>query len=250
MKARIIFILITAASISASSAGTAAEWFARGDTEEKKGNSRAALVAYLEAEKLDAKMIATVVKIAKQYGDLMTGAKNAGEREKLGQMSLAYSRKALAMDAGNSDAHLSMAISTGKLTEFMGAREKVEASRTIKMHADRALELAPKSDYAHHLLGRWHQEIAGMNGATRAFAKVIYGGVPTASYQEALDHFTRAKALRPDRLIHQIEYGRTLAMMGRKQEAEKELKRCLAKPSRDKDDDGAKARASESLGKL
>lgn len=250
MKTPLITLVLAFAWSAISGAQTAGEWLIKGEADENKGDSRAALAAYQEADKLKPKRVATLVKIAKQYGDLMAGTKDAAERKKLGFQSLFYSKKALEADDGSADAHLSVAISTGKLAEFMGNREKIEKSREIKTHADRALELDPKSDYAHHMLGRWHQELAGMGGATRALAKIIYGGLPAASYPEALDHFAKARALRPDRLIHHIEYGRTLAMMGRKDEARTELKKSLAKPSRDKDDAKAKERGQQSLDDL
>jgi hypothetical protein len=100
------------------------------------------------------------------------------------------------------------------------------------------------------MLGRWHQELAGMGTATRAIAKMIYGGLPAASYAEALNHFDEARKLRKDRLIHQIEFGRTLAMMGRDKEAKTELQLGLAMPNRDKDDEESKQRGRASLNDL
>ncbi|RYD30790.1 MAG: hypothetical protein EOP87_15980 [Verrucomicrobiaceae bacterium] len=250
MKTHLIALFLALAFSAISGAQTAAEWLVKAEASEKKGDSRAALAAYQEADRLNPDRAATLVKIAKQYGDLMTETKDAGERKKLGFQSLFYSQKAFSADDGSADAHLSVAISLGKLAEFMGNKEKIGKSREIKMHADRALRLDPDSDYAHHMLGRWHQELAGMGGATRALAKIIYGGLPSASFQEALDHFAKARGLRPDRLIHHIEYGRTLAMMGRKDDARTELKMSLAKPSRDKDDAKAKERGQRTLDDL
>ena len=248
MKAHpIILFLLAAVACSQASAQTADEWSAKAEASERKGQTRAALEAYEKADKLRPGRVATLVKIAKQYGDLMTETKDVTERKKLGYQSLYYSKKALETDADNADAHLSVAISTGKLTEFMGNKEKIEASRGIRREADIALRLDPRSDYAHHMIGRWNQELAGMNRATRAIAKVIYGGLPSASYQDALDHFAKARGLRPDRLIHQIEYGRTLAMLGRKGDARTELAKGMAMRSRDKDDAKAKERGQESM---
>jgi len=250
MKTRLIILALMVLTTLAGSAQTVAQWTSKAAASEKKGNSRDALAAYQEADKLNPNQVAILVKIAKQYGDLMTETKDAGERQKLGRQSLLYSKKALASDGGSADAHLSVAISTGKLTEFMGNQEKIQASRDIKNKADAALKLNPRSDYAHHMIGRWNQELAGMNAATRALAKIIYGGLPAASYQDALDHFEKARKLRPDRLIHQIEYGRTLALMGRKEEARTEIKKGLAMQTRDKDDAKAKDRGNETLGDL
>lgn len=230
-----------------ASAKRADEWLAAADQHERAGNTRAALEAFLEADKLRPDRAEILVSIARQYGDLMTELKDDRRRREAAEASLRYSRRALALAPGESDPHLAVAISLGKKMEFMGNRQTVEASREIKQHAERALALNPRSDYAHHMLGRWHQGLAGVGGAKRAIARIIYGGLPQASYEEALRHFERARALRPGRLLHEIEYGRTLAMLDRKNEARNVLNRALAAPARDKDDDEAKQRARETL---
>lgn len=228
-------------------ATSADEWIARADRLEQQGQSREALAAFLEADKLRPNRPEILVRIAKQYGDLITEKRVVAKRKASATAALSYSQRALKLDAKNGDAHLAVAISLGKMTEFMGNREKIETSRKIRQHAERALYLNPRCDYSHHMLGRWHQELAGVGGATRALARVIYGRLPSASYEDALKHFERARALRPDRLIHQIEQGRTLAKMDRTAEAREVLTVALEMPSRDKDDQEAKQRGRGTL---
>ena len=242
MKSLIVFFLTVSLGFSQSSA----EWKEKGDALEASGKTKDALAAYQEAAKKSPNDASILVKIAKQYGDQMPSLAGAAKKESA-RKSLEYSRKAVAADSKSSDAHLSVALSLGKSTEFMDSKEKLNASREMKTEADLALKLNPKSDYAHHLLGRWHQEMAGIGGTTRLLAKVVYGGVPKGSYQEALDHFDKARTINPKRLIHQIEYGRTLAMMGRDAEARKEINKGLAMPNRDADDAEAKARGRATL---
>jgi hypothetical protein len=117
----------------------------------------------------------------------------------------------------------------------------------MKAAAEQALKLNPKSDYAHHMLGRWHQEIADIGGATRLLAKIVYGGIPKGSYLEALDHFKKAREINSKRLIHQIEYGRTLAMMGKDVDAKREIKKGLDMPNREADDAESKLRGKATL---
>lgn len=231
-------------------AAAVGDFLVRAASFEKSGESQKALAAYLEADKQAPGRADILVKIAKQHGDLMTETRDESERKRHGEQCLEYSNQALKAAPNQADPHLSIAIATGKLTEFMGNRDKIEASRTIKRHAEKALSLDPRSDYAHHMLGRWHQELASMGTASRAIAKVIYGGLPEASYQEALDHFNQARKLRPDRLIHRIEHGRTLAMMGRNEEAKEELTACMKATANDKDDVEAKGRAKSTLSGL
>ena len=225
---------------------TAADWVANAEKLEAAGDTPKALASYLEANKLQPNDPAILVKIAKQWGDYMP-ALSGSQKKDAAQKSLAYSKQALKVAPKDSDAHLAVALSLGKNVEFMGNREKVAASREIKSEAEQALALNPKSDYAHHLLGRWHQNVSEMNGITRAVAKAVYGGVPKGSLTEALDHFDKARKLRPDRLVHQIEYGRTLVMMGQKKKGIAEIKKGLAMPDRDKDDPESKARGRASM---
>lgn len=233
-------------TIHAAFSQSASEWIKKGDAFEADGKPELALEAYQKAEKTTPNDAALLVKIAKQYGDLMTSLGGAAKKDASAK-SLEYSRKAVAMNPKASDSHLALALSLGKNTEFMGSRQKIEASREMKTAADTALRLNPKSDYAHHMLGRWHQEMAGIGGATRALAQIIYGGVPKGTYQEALGHFDSARKINGRRLIHQIEYGRTLAMMGRDAEAKTEIRKGLDMPNREADDKDSKARGRKTL---
>ena len=249
MMIRALFSILFFGIISADKARAASadEWIERADQLEQEGKSREALAAFLEADKLRPNRPEILVRIAKQHGDLMTEKRDAGERRASAVAALAFSQRALKIDPKSSDAHLAVAISLGKKTEFMGNREKIETSREIRDHAERALALNPDCDYSHHMLGRWHQELAGIGGATRALARLVYGRLPSASYDDALRHFERARALRPDRLIHHVEKGRTLAKMDRTAEAREVLAVALEMASRDKDDDEAKQRGRATL---
>ncbi len=241
---RVILIQLLAASCAFSQ--TASEWIKKGDDLDASRKTKEALEAYQKADSLQPDQAAVLIKIAKQYGDLMSSIKGKARKE-AAQKSLECSRKAVALAPKLSDSHLALALSLGKITEFLGNKEKLEASREIKSAAETALKLNPKSDYAHHMLGRWHQEIADIGGPTRLLAKVVYGGIPKGSYQDALDHFEKARQINSKRLIHQIEYGRTLAMMGKDNDAKLELKKGLAMPNREADDAESKLRGQATL---
>ncbi len=239
-------ILLNVLTMSACFAESAASWIAKGNDLDANRKTQEALEAYQKADALIPDQAAVLIKIAKQYGDLMTNLKGKARKE-AAQKSLEFSRKAVTIAPKLSDTHLALALSLGKNTEFLGNQEKLVVSREIKIAAEQALKLNPKSDYAHHMLGRWNQEIAGIGGTTRLIAKVIYGGIPKGSYEEALDHFDKARKMNPNRLIHQIEYGRTLAMMEKDDDAKRELKKGLAMPNREADDAESKLRGQATL---
>jgi tetratricopeptide (TPR) repeat protein len=221
-----------------------------GDVHDARSECDAALQYYLPAEKIDPDNGALLVKISRQYALRMNDLPNKADKVASGKTALAYAERAVAAAPRDCDSHLALAICLGKLTPYIGAKEKIEASRRIKTAADQALALDPKNDYAWHLLGRWHQSLANIGGATRMLAGAIYGGLPAASNDEAVKCFKKSISLNPKRLIHVIELGRTYAMMGRKAEAKQYLEQGLSMPEKEKDDAETKQRGRESLKEL
>ncbi len=221
-----------------------------GDVCDAKFQCDEALKYYLPAEKLDPKNADLLIKISRQYALRMNDLPKQADKVASCRTALAYAERSVAAAPSNYETHLSVAICLGKLTPYIGAREKIETSRKIKISADRAVKLNPKNDLAWHLLGRWHQSLANIGGTTRALASVIYGGLPAASNDEALKCFQKAMALNPKRLLHVVELGRTYAMMDRKEEAKRFINQGLAMPNQEKDDPETKQRGRTTLADL
>ncbi len=240
-------ILLTAALITGSAFGDFAELVKQGDAGDAQFKPEAALQSYLPAEKLKPDDATLLVKIARQYVYRMPDLSSKAEQLKSGRTALDYSERAVKLAPRDSDAHLAIAICLGKLSPLIGNKESIEASHKIKTEAEAAVKLNPKSDFAWHLLGRWNQELAQIGGVTRAIAMVVYGALPSASYDEAVKCFQKAMALNPNRLIHSVELGRTYALMGRKEEAKKFIEQGLAMKNRDKDDPETKERGRKTL---
>jgi tetratricopeptide (TPR) repeat protein len=243
-----ILLILLCSAISAFA--DFAELVKSGDAQEAKFQYDEALKYYLPAEKLKPDDAALLVKISRQYALRMNDLPDKAGKTASGRKALSYAQRAVALAPNQSDPHLAVAICLGKLTPFMGNREMVEASKQIKISAEKAVKLDPKNDYAWHLLGRWHQSLANIGGATRALAGIIYGRLPAASNETAVDCFRKAIALNPDRLVHFVELGRTYGMMGREAEAKRYLERGLAMPDRERDDPETKQRGRASLKQL
>ena len=218
-----------------------------GDVHDARFQTEEALKYYLPAEKIAPDNADLLVKISRQYALRMSDLPKDDDKIASGRKALAYAERAVAAAPDKCDPHLCIAICLGKLTPFLGNKESVEASRQIKISADKAVKLDPKNDYAWHILGRWHQALANIGGATRMLAGMIYGGLPAASNETAVECFKKAIALNPKRLVHVVELGRTYAMMGRKAEAKKYLEAGLAMPNKEKDDPETKQRGRATL---
>ena len=230
--------------------GNFTELVKQGDAYDSQFKPDAALQYYLPAEKLNPNDVALLVKITRQYVYRMADLPAKADQLKSARSALAYAERAIKLAPDECDPHLSCAICLGKLTPLVGNKEAIEASHMIKAEAETAAKLNPKNDFAWHLLGRWHQELARIGGMTRALALIVYGGLPSASYEEAVKCFQKTIALNPNRLIHYVELGRTYALMGRKAEAKKFIEQGLAMTNRDRDDPETKERGRKALQSL
>jgi tetratricopeptide (TPR) repeat protein len=98
-------------------------------------------------------------------------------------------------------------------------------------------------------LGRWYLALADVGGVKRAWARVAYGKLPSATYEDAVRCFEKAIALNPNRLMHYIELGRTYAQMGRDADARKFITRARDAET-EKDDPETKKLGRQILKKL
>jgi tetratricopeptide (TPR) repeat protein len=189
-------------------------------------------------------------KIARQYSDLVVELPTAAEQRSAVERALDYARRAVALAPHRAENVLSVAICFGKLALLSGPRDQVRYSRLMRDEAERALALDPSYAWAHHLLGRWHYEVAGLGATARLFVKLFYGGLPAASFGAAVRHLQRAVELEPDQLSHHLELGFAHLAAHEPAQARAAFAAGLALPSREKHDESAKARARAALASL
>jgi tetratricopeptide (TPR) repeat protein len=145
---------------------------------------------------------------------------------------------------------LSLAICHGTLGVYSDTRTKIRYSRLVKEEAEQSLALDPDYDWAHHVLGRWHYEVASLGTATRLVVGLVYGGLPDASVDQAIIHLERAVTLAPENAPHHLELGFAYLAAGRTADARAAFERGLALPSVGKHDETAKTRARSALANL
>lgn len=133
---------------------------------------------------------------------------------------------ARAADDASPWAHLVTALTAGRLTLHVGRGERIEHSRTVKQHTDRAIVLDSTLAPAYHLRGRWHRAVADLNFIQRTLVKAIYGGLPDASFEQSIRDFRRAIDLESKPYNH-LELGKTYLEIGRDDDARAQLRRAL-----------------------
>ena len=239
--------LLIAASAQAESA---ARLTAEGDALDAQLKTADALTVYLQAEKLDPRNPALLIKIAKQYGESVPKISNATDTLQAGENALAYAQRAFKLAPRTAESNLAVSICYGRLLKLVPVKTRVEYSRQVHDYAERAAQLDPGCDYAWHMLGRWNQSVATMDFFTQSIVRIVYGGLPDASLEKSRECFEKALKIKQDRVCHHIELGRTLAFMGHKVEARKQIQAGLAMPDRESDDPQTKVRGRATLKEL
>jgi tetratricopeptide (TPR) repeat protein len=217
---------------------------------EARLDSRMALQFFLKADVARPNDAFILQKIARQYSDLVVEQPDAEAKQRYAQTALDYARRAVALKPEDPINVLSLAVCHGKLAVYSDTKTKIRYSRLVKEEAERALALDPNYAWAHHLLGRWHYEVAGLGATSKFFVRLFYGGLPPASFDEGIRHLRRATELEPDELNHWLELGFAQAAAGQSEAARAEWTRGLAMPSRNKHDEPAKQRARAALAQL
>jgi tetratricopeptide (TPR) repeat protein len=214
---------------------------------EARFDSKTALDLFLRAEAANPDNAFLLQKISRQYSDLTVETSDVAEKKRLCIESLAYGKRAAELQPDNAVNVLSLAICYGKLGLYSDIRTRIEYSRLVRQYAERALALNPDYDYAHHVLGRWHYEVASLGAGTRFFVKLIYGGLPPASTAEAVRHLERAVELSPARPSHRVELGFALLADGQREAARETFEQALTLPIQEKYDEESRGRAREAL---
>lgn len=158
--------------------------------------------------------------------------------------ALTDAKAAVEADSVNAYAHLSRAVAEGRVALTAGTKEKIRRSRAVKHHTDRAIELDADLAAAYHVRARWNREVADLGFFERTIVKTVYGGLPEASFEQAVSDFQTAIELE-DKIVHRLELARTYEKMDQEAKARQELQLVLDMPPTDPDDPRHKEEARE-----
>lgn len=171
-------------------------------------------------------------RLAYTLSDLGTIADDKDRRANYYEEALDAATSAVKNDSSSARAHLAMAVAEGRVALDAGTRERIERSRAVKHHADRAIELDSTLAGAYHVRGRWHREVDDLGFFKRVIVKTVYGGLPDASFEQAERDFKRALELE-DAVHHHLELGKTYMKLDRPDAARQELQAALDMSSSD-----------------
>lgn len=216
------------------------------DLAEKSGNVARAAAIYDAARSRETSDPAKLCTLSRCYCDLAYLTPSTTLQTGLVARALSCARLAETLDPNDPAAHASAAVCYAKSCAFSDLKTQLAYSRLFKQEAEKAIALDPKQDVAWYLLGRWNYGIANVGFFSRAYVRMVYGGLPKASFQSAAAYFQKACKLAPDRIIYHAGLAMAYEAMGRKKLELAELKTCCAlKPSDPEDAEARKQAALE-----
>ncbi|MBN1780063.1 tetratricopeptide repeat protein [bacterium] len=250
----IFFVCVLVAGCLAVYAGdgTVQQCMAVGDSLDKAGDHDGALKVYLKILETDSLDYDALWNAGDQYTEVAKALPDDAKDAKEEKFDLArqYCEKAIAVNPEGWEGHTYLAIALGRLALFRGGKEKINLSKRVKAEADRGIELNPDNDLAYHVVGLWHRNLANLSWVLKSFAKILYGGVPPGSNDEAVACLKKAIEIKPTYINHHLELAKTYKEIGKKELMREPLEKVIALPATEAEDDEYKAEAEELLKEL
>lgn len=223
------FVILFLSSLGAfASDGSFTNSLAQADSAVKRSDLQEASRIYDIAQNTCASNAVDLCILSHRYCDLTYLTNSVAVQKDLLARATACAQQAVEDDPTNATAHASLAVCYAKSCNFADIKTELAYSRLFKEEAEKAIALDPKQDVPYYLLGRWNYGIASLGLLSRGYVKVVYGGLPKASYQDAIQNFQKAVELSPDHILNHAGLAMAYEAVGDKKSQIIELEMCLS----------------------
>ena len=257
-SATIATLLFTALSAPAALAaqgsppapGSVADVVHRGQARLDRGDWSGALSILKTAPpdgQSDPVLLSSLSRAYSEIGEDTPAGSNAQEMNY--QRALDYAKKEVQLAPNSAQAHLDLAITTGKLATVSGAGTKLDLAPIVRDEAQRTIELDPGNWQAYHVLGVWNREIATLGGFKK-FGASLMGGLPKASLEDAVSNLEKADSLAPNSIRNHLELARTYEKAKRLADARAQYQKAVSLTPTDPRDPALQRQARAELAEL
>jgi tetratricopeptide (TPR) repeat protein len=158
-----------------------------------------------------------------------------------------YAETALKVNPQSPEANFVMAVAMGRMAMLTSGKEKIKYVNDIRRYAENTLKYDPNNFKAFHVLGKWHYEVSNLSSFERTMARLLFGGLPSASLQDAIRYYEKSRSLQPDFSINYLELAKAYHRNDEKKKAIDLLTRLQSMPNRIEDDIRIKKEGKELL---
>ena len=198
----LLFLLFSFNQISAQDYNAAIK---EADRLETIPNEKAALAKFKEALKLQPTSLYALTKCSELSCRVGGREKSAKVRDEYYATAQTYAKTALKLHPNSDEANVAMAFSIAKTLMLKSGKEKITAVKELKSYGDKAVTMNPKNFKAWHVLGKWNYEVSNLNALEKVAVKIIYGGLPAASFNNSIMYYEKAKSLAPLFTLNYLE---------------------------------------------
>ena len=217
---------------------------------EKVKNEKAALLQYRKAQELKPTDLTALYKCSELFCRIGARESDHQIRDNHYKSGLAFATMAFKYHPKTDDACVAMSIALGRIALTKSGKEKVTAVREIKSFAENAITINPLNFKAWHIIGKWNYEVSNLNFIEKAAIRIIYGGLPDASFSKAISAYEKANELNPNFGLNYLELAKAYEKEGKKDNAITTLKKVLLLPDYNEDDPIVKKQAGSMLLRL
>jgi tetratricopeptide (TPR) repeat protein len=221
MKELIVFWAVIGLSVPAFSEDVET-LIQQADQSESQGETESAIKLLKTADSASQQNPQIEKRLSRLYARHIQEISDQAQKRRDAEMSVALGKKAVSKIPNDAQARIALAAAYGQICWFVDEKTRVDYSKQIYLQVTKGLDLDPTNDYGHLILARWNFEMATLNPVLKGIAELVYGQMPAASTQAAVNHFKRAIELAPQRIIHHAEYAKALEALGEKAEAREE----------------------------
>ena len=222
-----LFFLLAPVAHSVAQTLSFTNALARADLAVKRGDFQGALRIYDAATNAQAGNATNLCTLARRYSDIAYLNNSMALRKEMIARALACSRQAVKDAPSYATAHACVAVCYARICKFSDVKTELADSRLLKLEADKAIALDPNLDIAYYVLGRWNYGIANAGLLSRAYVKVVYGGLPHASLEDAALDFQKACKLAPNSILNHAGLAMAYDALGEKKLEIAELEKCF-----------------------
>ncbi len=209
-------------------------------------DEKGAYEKYRQVYKLQPNNIAVLNKCSELCSRIGKREVSVTSRHDYYQNAKNYAEAALKIQPENGESNCVMAIALGCVALDASSKEKVNAAKSIKKYLDKALQYDPANFKAWHVLGRWHYEVSNLNMFERAAIKILFGGLPSSSFEQAITAFEKANSIKAF-AANNFEMALAYKKKGDRKKAVASLEALLQMPNTTEDDEPLKVSARKLL---
>lgn len=238
----ILFILLLLPTFCLAQSETALLTLA--GKQEHELNDAAAFETYKRTIRLYPKNYTALWKASELGSKIGSRQPTPKEKQEFFNNARIYAQAAIKVNPAGADGYYTLAVAMGRMALTQSGREKVNSVKEIRSNAEHAIRLNPNHAKAWHVLGKWHYEVANLGMFEKAALRVVYGGLPAASFSESIKAYERARQLEPWFLLNYLELAKALDGADQRPKAIEYLKKLSALPNKTADDPRIKESAA------